>query len=86
MNTAQLVNLILEKLRRVEFLDIETRPKIAIEFRWGGNVFLAVVEKMFDNAITVYRCSEDREVFDIYTERVEGILNGKVRNEDGELV
>ena len=31
MNSAQLVNLIIEKLRRVEFLDIETRPKIAIE-------------------------------------------------------
>jgi hypothetical protein len=84
MNSAQLVNLIIEKLRRVEFLDIETRPKIAIKFLWGHKKYLAFESEGY---VTVRNIVHNVLVSDdIYTERIEGMLNGLVRNEDGELV
>jgi hypothetical protein len=88
MNSAQLVNLILAKLRRVEFLVIQNRPGVAARFLWGGNEYSAAV--VFNESIVVYRWviidNLEKSVIDNYQRYVEGRLNGLVRNDAGELV
>lgn len=86
MDSAELVNLIFEKLRRVTLLKIHNRPSVAVSFIWGGNKYTAKVN--FDGFVVVYRwvgallSSFD----DMYRLRVENMLNGFVRNDEGELV
>ncbi|MFY8201470.1 MAG: hypothetical protein ACOVLE_12410, partial [Pirellula staleyi] len=79
-------NLILEKLRRVDFLVIQNRPSVAVRFVWGGNVYAAKVN--FDGFVIVYRWMGPllSSFDDIYRLRVEDMLNGFVRNDAGELV
>lgn len=85
MNSAELANLILEKLRRVTFLVIQNRPATTVRFRWGGNEYTAVL--LSDNSIAVYRwIGQGACIVDNYQRHVEGRLNGKVRNDAGELV
>ena len=85
MNSAELVNLIIQKLRRVELLVIQNRPSVAVRFVWGGNEYTAVVN--FDNYIAVYKWIKPSAcIVDIYQQHVEGRLNGKVRNDAGEMV
>jgi hypothetical protein len=83
MNTAQLVNLILEKLRRVEFVLICDQH---IDLVWGYNKYRVFA----DNPVNVIAWNEWSQSWNrgdtIYTERVEAMLNGKVRNDAGELV
>ena len=85
MESAELVNLILEKLRRVDFLVIQNRPFFVVRFRWGGNVYTAKV--CVDDSIDVYRCVGQGEYrTDNYQQYVQDLLNGKVRNDAGQLV
>ena len=85
MDSAELVNFILKKLRRVELLVIQNRPSVAVRFVWGGNEYTAVVN--FDNHIDVYRWIKPSAcIVDIYQQHVEDRLNGKVRNDAGEMV
>jgi hypothetical protein len=83
MNTAQLVNLILEKLRRVKFVDI---CGAYVDLVWGHNKYRVFL----DNPLNVLAWNEWSQSWNrgdtIYTERIEAMLSGKVRNEDGELV
>jgi len=85
MNSAELVNLILGKLRRVKLLVIQTR---AARFVIGSNEYTAAV--CFDGSIVVYRWvvidNVEKNVIDNYQIWVEGLLNGLARNDDGELV
>jgi hypothetical protein len=85
MNSAQLVNLILEKLRRVEFLAINQDGNgfFGVHFIWGFNSYAAIPAR--DGYVRVYQLPNHSES-SIYTERIEGILNGMVRNDAGELV
>ena len=85
MNSAELVNLILEKLRRVKFLVIVNRTP-QVRFVWGHNEYTAVVS--FDGYIAVYKWVDGGTecVIDNYQIWVEGMLNGLVRNDAGELV
>jgi hypothetical protein len=83
VNSAELVNLILAKLRRVEFVFIE---KAFVDFTWGHNRYRA----FGDNPVSVIAWNVEKQLWNrgdtIYTERIEGILNGMVRNDAGELV
>ena len=83
MNSAELVNLILEKLRRVKFVFICDQY---IDFVWGHNRYRAWVDK----PAHVIAWNDERQWWQggdtIYTERIEGMLNGLVRNDAGELV
>jgi hypothetical protein len=83
MNSAQLVNLILAKLRRVEFVFIE---KAFIDFTWGQNKYRA----FGDNPVSVIAWNAETQSWNrgdtIYSKRIEGMLNGMVRNDAGELV
>jgi len=82
MNSAQLVNLLLDKLRRVEFLSVCTINNSAkVRFVWGHNKYLAVPSS--DGFVHIYPA---RNHMEIYTERLEGMLNGLVRNDAGEMV
>ena len=85
MNSAELVNLIIEKLRRVKFLAITNRTS-QVSFVWGHNEYTAVVT--LDNTIAVYKWIDggSKCVIDNYQIWVEGMLNGLVRNDAGELV
>ena len=82
MNSAELVNLILEKLRRVKFVSIDAYH---VEFSWNHRTFFA-----FENEGRVrVRNLNARQRFcedDSYSLRVEGMLNGLVRNDAGDLV
>jgi hypothetical protein len=85
LDSADIVNLILAKLRRVKFLVILNRPP-AVRFEWGGNEYTAVCT--FGSDITVYRWVDRSEVVricDNYQQWVEGVLNGKTRDADGVL-
>ena len=85
MNSAEVVSLIIQKLRRVELLVIQNRPNVAVRFIWGGNVYTAKV--CVDDSIDVYRCVGQGEYrTDNYQQYVQDLLNGKVRNDAGELV
>jgi len=86
MNSAELVNLILEKLRRVKFIEVLDLPP-RVKFIWGFNCYTAVCDGF--NYIRVLKWDENsppRTVIDNYQEHVEGRLNGMVRNDAGELV
>jgi hypothetical protein len=83
MNSAELVNLILEKLRRVKFVDI---CGVYVDLIWGHHKY-----RVFsDNPVTVLAWNEWSQSWNrgdtIYTDRIEAMLNGKVRNDAGELV
>ena len=85
MDSAELVNLILEKLRRVDFLVIQNLPFVVVRFLWGGNVYTAKV--CVDDSIDVYRWVGQGEYrTDNYQQYVQDLLNGKVRNDAGEMV
>ena len=83
MNSAELVNLILDKLRRVKFVFI---CDDYIDLIWGHNKYRVFCDKL----INVIAWNEERQSWQggdtIYTERIEGMLNGMVRNDAGELV
>jgi hypothetical protein len=82
MNSAELVNLILAKLRRVKFVAIGSNPEyVSVRFIWGGNDYTALVDS--NSYIHVYQVLNYSK---IHTERVQGMLNGLVRNDAGELV
>lgn len=88
MTTAQLVNRILGKLRtgRVEFLVISNRPS-AVRFQYGGITYTALYNE--HQRIDVYRWENGSELVslcDNYQKWMEGLLNGMVRNDAGELV
>ena len=85
MNSAELVNLILKKLRRVKFLSIINRTS-QVRFVWGSNEYTAIVT--FDNSVVVYRWVDGgtESIIDNYQIYVEGRLNSMVRNDSGELV
>ena len=85
MNSAELVNLILEKLRRVKFVAISQHENgfVGVCFTWGHNNYMAIPTK--DRHVSVFHQFRGA-VGDIYTERIEGMLNGLVRNDAGELV
>ena len=83
MNSAELVNLILEKLRRVKFVAIETyehHSQVAII--WGGNPYMVVTN---GDGVIVYSNGLIWES-NSYSNRIEGMLNGLSRNDAGELV
>lgn len=93
VNSAQLVNLILAKLGRVEFLDIRDY-EVLVCFRWGHNDYAAVFqESRLHGHINVYRLpigmepplSDFLRRHDDYSRWVEGVLNGKKRDADGNL-
>ena len=83
MNSAELVNLILEKLRRVKFVLICDHY---IDLIWGHHKYRVFA----DNPVNVIAWNEWSQSWNrgdtIYTERIEAMLNGKVRNDAGELV
>ena len=82
MNSAQLVNLILEKLRRVEFVAIQSTH---VDLVWGHNKY-----RVFPDSPINVIWSDERQTWQggdtMYTERIEGMLNGKVLNDAGDLV
>jgi ribosomal protein L5 len=84
MNSAELVNLILEKLRRVKFVAINQNDGFGgVRFTWGFKDYIAIPS--IDSYVHVYPLPLGMDS-NMYTERIEAMLNGKVRNEDGELV
>ena len=81
MNSAQLVNLILEKLRRVEF--VEFTPTNRVKFIWGDRIYEAVEDRGHISVVNVIgNLWVDS---DNYNRWVEGVLNGKKRDADGNL-
>ena len=90
MNSAELVNLILEKLRRVKVVEMNSQPSVRFTLR--DREFTAVFQKTasYDSwkntpgEIRVFRFG--RCDYDFVTARIEAILNGKVRNDAGEIV
>ena len=83
MNSAELVNLILEKMRRVEFLEIVNNP-LLVKFAWGGNEYTVVEHE--SERLQVHRWVDGWSAMDNYQRHVEDRLNGLVRNDAGELV
>ena len=74
MNSAQLVNLILEKLRRVEFVRIINNP-LSVKFIWGWNEYVAIAYQ--DGTIYAHRLIDGVACGpDAYSQHVEGRLNG----------
>lgn len=94
MTTADLVNLILNKLRtgRVEFLDISSlehnRKELfsVVEMFYGGNIF-DVRCREESIAVSVRQIQRDQGPLTVthYSQWLEGVLNGKTRNDAGEL-
>ena len=83
MNSADLVNLILEKLRRVKFVEISSYSHhCQVAFIWGGNPYTAMTN---GDDLIVYSNGLIWESNN-YSQRIEGMLNGLVRNDEGELV
>ena len=83
MNSAELVNLILEKLRRVKFLLIDAYH---VEFIWNHRTFFAFA---YEGTVRVRNVDNPNKCFladDSYSMRIEGMLNGLSRNDEGELV
>ena len=80
MTSAELVNLILDKLRRVKFVAITDQD---VRFTWGFYNYGVVPAR--NGYVHVYRLPIGMDS-NIYTERIEGMLNGMVRNDEGELV
>jgi hypothetical protein len=84
MNTHEIVNLIVSKFggNRVKFILIK---EAVVWFVWGGNEYRCYASEI-NNSLIVKRGIEDGWTTDNYSTRVEGILNGMVRTEDGEMV
>ena len=84
MNSAELVNLILAKLRRVKFVAINQSDGFGgVRFTWGFKDYIAIPS--IDNYVHVYPLPVGMDS-NAYTERIEGMLNGLVRNDAGDLV
>ena len=93
MTTAELVNLILSKLggNRVEFLEIydwrhNGDLRSVARFRHSGNAYIARCQV---DAKEIWVRQEDIDQVAIgtpYSEWIEGVLNGMVRNDAGKLV
>lgn len=92
MTTAELVNLILDRLRtgKVKFISIWEDGPIApifIEFEFGFIRYKVMYQKQLRNTIQVSRVLSERHTAnDSYSRWVEGVLNGGVRNEAGEVL
>jgi hypothetical protein len=84
MNTHEIVNLIIAKFggNRVKFILIKAE---VVWFVWGGNEYRCYSSEI-NNSLIVKRGIEDGWTTDNYSQRVQGILNDMVRNEDGEMV
>lgn len=80
MTTAQLVNLILDKLRtgRVEFVEFVTEY-VGVKFDYGSRRYLVVAD---GDSVRVF---VGITLVDDYSCWIEGVLNGKTRNEEGVL-
>jgi hypothetical protein len=87
MTTAQLVNLILDKLRtgRVEFLHIVSNG-YSLDFRYGGLCYSCEWDAG-SVRVNVGRWHENKThtTSDNYSRWIEGVLNGKIRDENGVL-
>jgi hypothetical protein len=87
MTTAELVNLILDKLRtgRVTFIAITELeyddPCGCMRIEYGGNSYDICHDPEADSVLVTHDFITDN-----YSRHLEGILNGHVRNEEGELV
>ena len=87
MNSAELVNLIFEKLRRVKVVESNSAPSVRFTLR--DREFTAVFQptaaydfwKNTLGEIRVFRFVRGRCDYDFVTARIEDILNGKVRND-----
>ena len=96
MNSAELVNLILKKLRWVKFLHIsgEDVANPSVRFVLRNRQFTAVFQKTapYDSwkntpgEIKVFCFLRGKCDYDFVTKHIEKMLNGKVRNDAGELV
>lgn len=86
MTSAELVNLILEKLTtsKVKFIEIN-REYPSVSFAFGGNEYIADVPFGMTFRINVIRIEGVLSTIDNYSRLVEGVLNGKTRNDKGEL-
>lgn len=82
MNSAQLVNLIIKKLRRVEF--VEFTPTNRVKFIWGHRTYEAMEDRGHISVVNVIGNLWVEP--DNYNRWIEGVLNGKVRNDAGEMV
>jgi len=80
MTNAELVNRILETLMtgRVRFVDIGGEPG-PIMFEWGYNTYVVGVG---DDGL-IYECGPAPEQYGCW---MEGVLNGKTRDDEGALV
>jgi len=96
MTPAELVNLIVYKFggNRVEFLDVSISC-VQVYFTLGGNSYVAFTEDDDSCVIGVLRYYRPQidgmdkslgNFDDNYSRWVEGVLNGMVRNEEGNLV
>jgi len=88
MTTAELVNLIIKKFggNRVTFNRIDDNAVVV--FKLGGREYIALYMPI-DESITVKNCEHRSSLFtsvDNYSRWVEGVLNGMVRDEEGNLV
>lgn len=86
MDAAQLVNLIIRKLQgnRVEFTSISYYQGAVIEFRHLGNVYSATCQGK-DKRVNVFQVFNDHVERNNYSNWIEGVLNGMVRDEEGVL-
>ena len=82
MNSAQLVNLILSKSKRVEFVSITAND---VEFILGHKKYFAYPDKDHVRVRNV-AISGVLVLDDNYSRWVEGVLNGMVRNDAGKMV
>lgn len=88
MSTAMLVNLILSKLRtgRVDFVTI---GEVYVVIDYGCQRYQVVIgNEEPSKSIGVVRLegSSHSPVYDYYSRWIEGVLNGKTRDEQGVLV
>jgi len=79
MTTSELLNRILDKLRtaKVTFVSIDTAGEIA--FDWGYNRYVVGV----DSDGLIYECGGSPAQYGCW---MEGVLNGKARDDKGALV
>jgi hypothetical protein len=89
-DTADLVNLIIGKLggNRVEFIRIDCADDVStIEFVHAGNLY-SIVHDEDDLRLKVWQYYRDQGPLEQnnYSKWMEGVLNGMVRNEAGELL
>ncbi len=87
MTSAALVNMVISKLRTgtVEFLEISNRTPPCVSFVYASIKYTIWCDAL---GIEVHRHLEDGDgcVCDSYQIWMEGVLNGRVRTESGELV